>query len=212
MLVHPLESDSFAANCYLVASETTHRGFIIDPGVKAERILAAVDELKWSIVAIALTHAHLDHFSGLDIVRATTKAPFAAFGSADSPAPAQPRLIIPGLTFTPYRLPFPPDRALKDGDILGVDDLQLTVLHVPGHSADSLCFYGHGVVFSGDTLLRRAIGKALPGLFPGHDHRQLLASIRQKLLTLPDDTIVYPGHGAPTTIGEEKRLNPMLQS
>jgi glyoxylase-like metal-dependent hydrolase (beta-lactamase superfamily II) len=101
---------------------------------------------------------------------------------------------------------------LKDGDVVSVDDVQLTVLHTPGHSADSLCFLGPGVVFSGDTLMRRKIGVALPGLFSGHDHHQLRESIQNKLLSLPDNTIVYPGHGATTTIGEERQLNPMLQS
>jgi len=212
MLVKTLAGDSFAANCYIVASEATRRGLIIDPGVQAARILATVEELHLSIACIALTHAHIDHFNGLDIIRTATGAPFAAWGSDAPPTPPQPHLIIPGLTFTPYHLPFAPDKLLADGDVLTCDDIQLTVLHTPGHSADSLCFYGHGVVFSGDTLMRRTIGVALPGLFPGHDHRRLRQSIRDNLLMLPDETIVYPGHGSPTTIGEERRQNPMLQS
>ena len=212
MLVTTLAGDSFAANCYIVASEATRRGLIIDPGVQAARILETVAELSLSISCMALTHAHIDHCSALDTLRKTTTAELAAYGGGEPAPPAVPRLIIPGLTFTPYQLPFSPDRLLKDGDVLTVDDIHLTVLHTPGHSADSLCFYGHGVVFSGDTLLRRTIGTALPGLFPGHDHRQLLESIHQKLLPLPDDTLVYPGHGAATTIGEERRLNPKLQA
>jgi len=212
MLVRMLAGDSFAANCYIVASEATRRGLIIDPGVQAERITETVAELNLSISCIALTHAHIDHFSALDIIRKTYNAPFAACGGDTSQTSPQPRLIIPGLTFTPFQLPFPPDRVLKDGDVLTVDDIQLTILHTPGHSSDSLCFWGHGVVFSGDTLLRRTIGAALPGLFSGHDHRQLRDSIQHKLLSLPDDTIVYPGHGAATTIGEERRLNPMLHA
>lgn len=212
MLVRMLAGDSFAANCYIVASEATRRGLIIDPGVQAERIIETVAELHLSISCIALTHAHIDHFSALDIIRKTYNAPFAACGGDTPQASPKPRLIIPGLTFTPYQLPFPPDRVLKDGDVLTVDDLQLVVLHTPGHSSDSLCFWGHGVVFSGDTLLRRTIGAALPGLFSGHDHRQLRDSIQHKLLSLPDETIVYPGHGSSTTIGEERRLNPMLHA
>jgi hydroxyacylglutathione hydrolase len=211
MLVTTLAGDSFTANCYIVSSEATRRALIIDPGVQAERIQETVAELALSISCIALTHAHIDHCSALDTLRKTTGAQFAACGGEPAP-PAAPRLIIPGLTFTPYQLPFSPDRLLKDGDVLTVDDIHLTVLHTPGHSADSLCFHGHGVVFSGDTLLRGKIGTALPGLFPGHDHGQLLESIHRKLLTLPDDTLVYPGHGAATTIGEERRLNENLQA
>jgi len=212
MFVQTLAGDSFVANCYLIVAETTRRALVLDPGVQVERIQAAVEALDLTVAGIALTHAHIDHCSGLDILRKATGAPFAAWGIPDSQTSSTPRLIIPGLTFTPYQLPFAPDRVLRDGDTLSVDDIQLTVLHTPGHSADSLCLYGHGVVFSGDTLLRRTIGAALPGLFPGHDHRQLIESIRHKLLPLPDDTIVYPGHGSPTTIGEERQLNPMLHS
>ena len=212
MLVRMLAGDSFAANCYIVASEATRRGLIIDPGVQAERIMATVAELHLSISCIALTHAHIDHFSALDIIQKNCNASFAAYGSDSPQASPEPRLIIPGLTFTPYQLPFPPEKILKDGDVLTVDDLHFTVLHTPGHSSDSLSFWGHGVVFSGDTLLRRSIGAALPGLFSGHDHRQLRESIEHKLLSLPDDTIVYPGHGSSTTIGEERSLNPMLHS
>jgi len=95
-----------------------------------------------------------------------------------------------------------------DGDTIDIDDLQFSVLYTPGHSSDSISLWGHGVVFSGDTLFRRGIGATLPG----HDHKQLKQSIHEKLLTLPDETIVYPGHGAATTIGEERRLNPKLQS
>jgi glyoxylase-like metal-dependent hydrolase (beta-lactamase superfamily II) len=109
-------------------------------------------------------------------------------------------------------LPIKPEILLKDGDTIDIEDLHFSVLHTPGHSSDSVSFWGHGVVFSGDTLFRRGIGAALPGLFPGYDHTQLKESIHEKLMTLPDDTIVYPGHGAPTTIGEERLLNPALRS
>lgn len=211
MLVQTLAGDSFNANCYLVASETSRRCLVIDPGVQAERILAAVREGGFSVAWIVLTHAHVDHCSGLAPLREATGAPFAAY-QADDPAapPPAPHLIIPGLSFTPFRLPFAPDRRLNDGEVLIMDDVELTVLHTPGHSADSICLHGHGVVFSGDTLMRGKIGAVLPGLFPGYDHGRLLDSIHRILLPLADETIVYPGHGRATTIGEERAHNPML--
>jgi glyoxylase-like metal-dependent hydrolase (beta-lactamase superfamily II) len=210
MLVRLLAGEGVAANCYLVASEKTRRGLVIDPGVQAERIMAAIQELELSIAWIVLTHAHIDHFSGLDNLRACISAPFAAGDSTIPPDQASPRLNLPGLTFTPYQLPYPPDTILKDGDRLTIDDLELSVLLTPGHSVDSLCLYGHGAVFSGDTLFKGRIGASLPGLFPGYDYRRLKRSIREQLLSLPEETVVYPGHGDSTTIGEELRHNPML--
>jgi hydroxyacylglutathione hydrolase len=212
MIVKVLEGNLLAANCYIVASETTRRGMIIDPGVKAKYITEAVEELNISVSFIALTHVHIDHFSALDTVKNTTKAQLAVFDTGNLKAPPKVSQVTKELVFVPFVLPFPPDILLNDGDAIDIDDLHFSVLHTPGHSSDSVSFWGHGVVFSGDTLFRRGIGVNLPGLFPGHDHKQLKKSIHEKLLTLPDDTIVYPGHGAATTIGEERRLNPMLQS
>jgi hydroxyacylglutathione hydrolase len=212
MIVKVLEGNLLAANCYIVASETTRRGMIIDPGVKAKYITEAVEELNISVSFIALTHVHIDHFSALDTVKNTTKAQLAVFDTGNLKAPPKVSQVTKELVFVPFVLPFPPDILLNDGDAIDIDDLHFSVLHTPGHSSDSVSFWGHGVVFSGDTLFRRGIGINLPGLFPGHDHKQLKKSIHEKLLTLPDDTIVYPGHGAATTIGEERRLNPMLQS
>ena len=212
MIVKVLDGDAIAANCYIVASETTKRGMIIDPGVKAKYISEAVEELNISISLIVLTHVHIDHFSALDIVKKSTKAQLAVFDTGNTKESPKASQITKGLVFVPFELPFQPDILLKDGDTVDIDDLHFSVLHTPGHSSDGISLWGHGVVFSGDTLFRRRIGITLPGLFPGHDHKQLRESIREKLLTLPDETIVYPGHGAATTIGEERRLNRMLQS
>jgi glyoxylase-like metal-dependent hydrolase (beta-lactamase superfamily II) len=211
MLVETLQGESFAANCYIVASETTRRGLVIDPGVKADRIAETIKEHQITPVYIVLTHAHIDHCSALGIVKETTGALFAGFASNPAQSSPAPRLFIPGLTFTPFQLPFSPDRLLQHGDTLIVDDICLTVLHTPGHSSDSICLAGHGALFSGDTLMRGQIGASLPGLLPGYDHRQLLESIHHIILNLPDDTIVYPGHGSATTIGKERlRVPPML--
>jgi glyoxylase-like metal-dependent hydrolase (beta-lactamase superfamily II) len=210
MIVKMIEGDAIAANCYIVASEATRSGMIIDPGVKASRILEAVEELNLSIHLIALTHVHIDHCSGLETVMKSTKAPLAIYDTGDIEAPPEPRQITKGLVFVPFKLHIQPDRLFREGDAIDIDDLHFSVLHTPGHSSDSASFHGHGVVFSGDTLFKGRIGITLPGLFPGHDHNQLRKSIQEKLLTLSDDTVVFPGHGAPTTIGEERRFNRML--
>jgi glyoxylase-like metal-dependent hydrolase (beta-lactamase superfamily II) len=103
----------------------------------------------------------------------------------------------------------PLDRLLKDGDSIDIgDDLHFIVRHTPGHSPDSICLLGEGVVFSGDTLFNYGIGRAD---LPGGSYNQLMDSIRTKLMVLADETIVYPGHGPKTTIGAERRGNPFLQ-
>ena len=210
MIVKLLAGNYIAANCYIVASDVTRRGMIIDPGVQAKNITEAVEELNISVSLIALTHVHIDHFSALDTVMNSTKAQLAVFDTGNIKASPKVSQVTKGLVFVPFELPIKPDILLKDGDTIDIDDLHFSVLYTPGHSSDSVSFWGHGVVFCGDTLFRRGIGVTLPGLFPGHDHKQLKDSIREKLLTLPDDTIVFPGHGASTTIGEERRLNRML--
>lgn len=210
MLVTILAGDAFAANCYLIASATTRRALLLDPGVQSDRILAAMEELGLSIDRIVLTHAHIDHCIALAAIRRATLAPLAVYDDSDNPPSAKPQPALPGLTFIPHRLPFPPDIKLKEGDVVRVDDVHLAVLHTPGHTTDSLCLWSHGAVFTGDTLFKGKIGATLPGLLPSYDHRQLLHSIEHKLLTLPDETIVYPGHGSPTTIGAEQKRNQML--
>ena len=104
--------------------------------------------------------------------------------------------------------PLKPDRTLKDGDVIDMDDLHFTVLYTPGHSQDGISLAGHGVVFSGDTLFNFGIGRTD---FPGGSYRQILDSIHTKLMILPDNTVVYPGHGPDSTIGTERRGNPFLR-
>jgi glyoxylase-like metal-dependent hydrolase (beta-lactamase superfamily II) len=210
MIVKALHGDAIAANCYIVASEATKRGMIIDPGVKAKHISEALEELNISVSFIVLTHVHIDHFSALDIVKNDTKAQLAVFDARNVKAPPQASPLIKGMVFVPFELPIQPDVWLNEGDTIDLDDVHLSVLYTPGHSSDSISLFGNGAVFSGDTLFRGRIGTLFPGFYPGHDVAQLMKSIHENLLTLPDDTIVYPGHGAVTTIGEERRLNRAL--
>lgn len=113
-----------------------------------------------------------------------------------------------GLSFgLAYPAPPMPDRFLEDGDIVEIGDLKFAVLHTPGHTRGGICFYGEGVVFTGDTLFSNGIGRYD---LPGSSYDQLMESL-SRLMKLPDETIVYPGHGPPTTIGAERRTNPMLR-
>jgi len=201
MILERLELGSYAANCYLVGDEATHEGMIIDPGAQAGQISKKVKELGLDIKYIVLTHTHPDHIGAVKAVKEATKAPVLVHED-DASGLKQPNPFGGGAP------PGPPDRLLKGGDTLKLGELSFLVLHTPGHSPGGICLYGGGVVFSGDTLFQASIGRSD---FPGGSQTQLLNAIHTKLLVLPDNTPVFPGHGPDTTIGYEKRRNPFLR-
>jgi hydroxyacylglutathione hydrolase len=208
MIVKMLTVGSFAANCYIVGSSATKQGMIIDPGAEAETILKTVRQTGLSVSIIVITHAHIDHVGALREVQRKTNAQFAIHEAEKGLLLSAPMRTLTSLGISPVKSPPRPDRMLKDGDVIEVGDLHFEVLYTPGHSSGGICLWGHGVVFSGDTLFNLGIGRTD---FPGMSHDRLMKSIREKLMVLPDETIVYPGHGPPTTIGDERRGNPFLQ-
>jgi len=209
MIVKTLVVGPFASNCYIVGSSSTKQGMIIDPGAEAGNILRTVQEMGLSISLIVITHAHMDHIDALRAVKERTNAQFAIHeGDKELLSTAPPMNIVASLGLSPFKSAPQPDRLLKDGDLVDVSDLHFEVLHTPGHSPGGICLLGHGVVFSGDTLFNFGIGRTD---FAGGSYERLMKSIREKLMVLPDETIVYPGHGPPTTIGDERRGNPFLQ-
>lgn len=208
MILKAIEVGPFASNCFIVGSESTKRGMIIDPGAEAKTILNAVDELGLSISLIVITHAHVDHIGAAKAVKEGTGAELAIHeDEGDGMSRALSQMVASMMTGSFGSLP-KPDRLLKDGDVIDIDDLHFTVLHTPGHSAGSISLAGHGVVFSGDALFNFSIGRTD---FPGGSHAQLIKSIQDKLMTLPDETVVYPGHGPQTTVANERRMNPFLR-
>ena len=205
MILQRLVVEPFASNCYIVGSESTKEGMIIDPGAGAEKILNSVKDLGLDIKFIMLTHGHIDHIGALREVKEATGAEVAIH--ADDAGFLQYRPLS-----TTSGFPYPdcphPDRLLKGGDSLDIGELHFLVLHTPGHSPGGICLLGQGVVFCGDTLFNYGIGRTD---FPGCSHSQLMNSIHTKLMILPDNTVVYPGHGPDTTIGAERRGNPFLR-
>lgn len=201
-----LTNGAFAENCYLVADPERGEAVIVDPGEETGLFLARLRHERWALQAIWLTHAHLDHVAGIAAIRAETGAPVwmhPADRRLYDHAPDQARAF--GLSLDP--LP-PPDREFVEGEPARVGSVAFDVLHTPGHSPGSVSLAGHGIVFVGDVLFAGSIGRTdLPG---GHGDT-LLASIREKLYALPDETIVYAGHGPPTTIGAEKAANPFVR-
>ena len=208
MIIKLLTVGPFAANCYIVGSTSTNQGMIIDPGADADTIMRTVQQTGLSISIIVITHAHMDHVGAIREVQQKTNAKFAIHEAEKGFVFSTPMRMLTSLGVSPVKSPPRPDRLVKDGDLIDLGDLHFEVLYTPGHSSGGICLLGHGVVFSGDTLFKLGIGRTD---FPGMSHERLMNSIREKLMVLPDETVVYPGHGPPTTIGDERRGNPFLQ-
>jgi glyoxylase-like metal-dependent hydrolase (beta-lactamase superfamily II) len=201
-----LPNGQFQENCYLVADPETGEAAMVDPGEDSDAFLAELDRRGWRLTAIWLTHAHLDHVVGVGAVHQATGAPIWLH-PADRPLYQQ--MPQQGLWFG-MRLPPPPppQHELADGQQLRVGGVSFAVVETPGHSPGSVSLVGPGVVLSGDALFAGSIGRTD---LPGGDYPTLIRSIRDRLLTLPDDTVVLSGHGPETTIGRERATNPFLQ-
>jgi len=196
----------FAENCYLVVDEQAAECAVVDPGEEAGLILHKIAETGAKPVAIWLTHAHVDHVLGVTRIAAETAAPVWLHPADRALYDAVPEQAAWFGLGAPPRLPAP-DRELVHGEQVAVGELRFAVRHAPGHSPGSVCLVGPGAVFSGDVLFAGSIGRTD---LPGGDFETLIASIERELLPLPDDTILYSGHGPESTIGRERRTNPFL--
>ena len=210
------------ANCYVVGDEQTREVLVIDPGDDAERLLEQLRERELRVTGVFATHSHLDHTGGVhELLEALPEARFYMH-RLDYPQIAAQRSGARALMGREVSAPREPDRYLEHGDEISAGRHTFTALHCPGHTAGSLCLYGvhdaedggdggdgggRGVVFTGDVLFAGSVGRSD---FPGGDGAQLIASIRQQLLTLPDATTVLPGHNMATTISAEREHNPFL--
>lgn len=195
-------------NCYIVADEKTRDGVVIDPGGSAGSILRKIKDLKLTVRLILNTHGHFDHILANNEVMEATGAPLAAH-----PAGRELYRMGGGAAFFGLRVadPVEPSQWLNAEDEVRFGNEVLKVLYTPGHTPGCISFWSeaHRVVFDGDVLFNAGIGRTD---IPGGNKRALMDSIRNKLLKLPDDTVVYPGHGPHTTVAREKRANPFLGS
>ncbi len=193
-------------NCYLYACPQTREAVIIDPGDEAEHILEMIQQQKLIPKYIINTHGHIDHICAIDEVSEVYPVPLAIH-PADAPMYTDERnALIYGRSAPLVKRK--PDILLQEGDQITFGTLTLKVLHTPGHSPGSICLVSQShCVFSGDTLFQRGIGRTD---LHGGDYAQIEQSIRTKLYTLEDDLVVFPGHGEPTTIAEEKYENPFV--
>jgi hydroxyacylglutathione hydrolase len=205
MKVVQIPNGRFVQNCYLVADEGSGECALIDPGEEAALIGRTLTDLRLRAVAIWLTHAHIDHVLGVSELKRMTGAP-VYLHPADRAL--YDRVAAQAVAFGMRAGPLPPpDRDFAHGDVVRVGDLKFGVRHTPGHSPGSVSLVGSDVVFVGDVLFQGSIGRSD---LPGGDSETLLQSIQRELLSLPDDTIVYCGHGAQTTVGRERGANPFL--
>jgi hydroxyacylglutathione hydrolase len=196
-----------SVNCFILACEVTRKAIVVDPGDNVEGILSIAQTNDLEIVEIVATHGHFDHIGRVKTLKEKTGAPFAIH-KADL-------FMVDGLEEIASFLSFDTDpapkvdRLIEEGDTLRFGNETLEILHVPGHAPGNVAFTWPGHAIVGDTVFAGAIGRTD---LEGADPEVLLQSIRAKILTLPDHTVLYPGHGPATTVGKEKRTNPFLVS
>lgn len=196
MFVKMFTVGMLGTNCFLIGDTESGDAAVIDPGFdresEARTILREIDRNGFTVKYIVNTHGHPDHTGGNQILKEHTKAPILIH------------------EYDAHMLSNPPaDRKLREGDLIKVGSVMLRVIHTPGHSKGSIILLGNDVVFSGDTLFAGSIGRYD---LPGGSLEDIKNSLKNKLLILPDDLKMYPGHGPVSTIGQEKRTNPFLQS
>ena len=208
--IESIVSAAFEENCFLARMEDHQDCLVIDPGLEPDKILLRLKRQQLTPIAILNTHGHADHIAGNTVLKEAYPACPLIIGHGDADKLTDPVKNLSagfgvGLTSPP------PDRIVREGDVLELAGFELTVRETPGHSAGHVVFVTQGLepvhLFGGDVLFAGSVGRTD---FPDGSWEQLRASIQEKLFGLPDDTVVYTGHGPTTTIGQEKRSNPYV--
>jgi len=202
--VHTLVVGRLQTNCYILQSDST--ALVVDPGDEPERILRFLTDIAVKPSRIIATHTHFDHVLGVDSIRDKFQIPFLIHHDDLSMLESMQSRVRQIMDFS---VPPPPkvDQFLRDGESIAFGEDRVKVIHTPGHSPGSISLVGPGFVLTGDALFNQSIGRTD---LPGGDLDTLVRSITERLFTLDDDTIVYPGHGPETSIGDEKLANPFV--
>ncbi len=206
MEVHKIEVMPLGTNCYFAFDESTREGIVIDPGGSSDLIMKKIDELQMKVVAIVNTHGHWDHVGANQTVSEKMGVP-VFIHEDDADYLTDPAKNISNMMGTQSQTKAA-DHLLKEGDTVTFGSCELEVIHTPGHTPGGICLYGHGVLFCGDTLFYRSIGRTD---LPGGDFHTLIESIKNKIFTLPGDTLVCPGHGMVTNVRDEINGNPFVR-
>jgi glyoxylase-like metal-dependent hydrolase (beta-lactamase superfamily II) len=217
MKIDRLVLGEFETNSYILrSSEKATECLIIDTGLDVRPLLEFLDENKINPVAVILTHGHIDHIAGVEELRARYPAIKVYIHKLDAESLTD---SVNNLSFMVDSTSSPQaggtfsteeaDHLVDEPDIIEEAGMPLRVIHTPGHTPGGICLYSQkeGIIFAGDTLFADSVGRTD---FPGGDMRRLIEGIKEKLLKLPDETVVFPGHGEQTTIGREKKNNPFL--
>jgi glyoxylase-like metal-dependent hydrolase (beta-lactamase superfamily II) len=194
-------------NCTILGDQASHEAIVVDPGYEIPRILATLAGHRLTVKQIVVTHAHIDHIASAQALKEITGAPIL-YNQADLPLVA---MMAAQAAWIDVAVPIvkPPDHSPADAETIAVRGIQASVLHTPGHTQGSLCLFlpAHHLLLAGDTLFAGSVGRTD---LPGGNSSQLIESIQTRLLPLPDETLVIPGHGPSTTIATERATNPFL--
>src|ERR1700760_35811 len=196
-------------NCSILGDEVTHEAVVVDPGDNIVEILSRLQKHGLTLRQIVITHAHIDHVGGAMLLKKATGAP--VFLNQEDLGLLAAMEMQAGWLGVPTPEVTSPDVSADDGLTVGLATLPAEVIHTPGHTPGSICllFSQQNLLLAGDTLFAGSIGRTD---LPGGDGRQILRSLRDRLMVLPDTTRVLPGHGPATTIGQEVQSNPFLQA
>lgn len=206
LLIRSLTAGICMTNCYVVADPASKEAILVDGDGDPQDIIEMVRDNDLHVIGIVNTHGHADHISANTALKQAFQCPIMIH-EQDAAALSDPRLNLAEMIGYSGKLSPDADRILEDGDEIAVGSLTFRVIHTPGHTPGGICLYADGVLISGDTLFARSIGRTD---FPRGDHESIIRSIHDKLMVLPGDTEVYPGHGPATSIQSERSSNPWL--
>lgn len=205
MVIEKIVAGPLGVNCYIIGCEKTGIGAVIDPGDSSDIILKTLNDKNLKATYILLTHGHVDHLAHLNRIKEKTNATLIMH-KEDS-------FLLHGLSAQAFMFGLPdpgkikPDQIASDNYVLSIGQLNLKILHTPGHSPGSISFYVENHIFVGDLIFQGSIGRTD---LPGGNYEKLISSVESKIFTLPPDTIIYPGHGPSTTVEQEKSTNPFF--
>lgn len=203
--IHAMEVGPLVVNAYVVEHVTSRKAVVIDPGGDGEAILRGVSGLGLTVEKILLTHGHFDHVGAVALLREQTGAPVHIHpADVELMREASRQGMLFGLSVPD---PPPPDVLVGDGDVVSFQGEEFRVAHTPGHTPGCVSYIVGKMAFVGDLVFAGSVGRTD---LPGGDHDRLIVSVRTKIFPLADDTVLFPGHGPATTVGEEKRTNPFF--